>query len=69
MTHNIKLAKKCDRFVNLFDGQIKKLKMNFSNFLKFLTKEFNKNKSKILKVFFTIFISLLIFSSVTILKK
>ena len=23
VTHNIKLAKKCDRFVNLFDGQIK----------------------------------------------
>ena len=34
----------------------------------FIIKELNKNKSKISKVFFTIFISLLIFSSVTILK-
>ena len=42
--------------------------MYTSNFLEFLIKELNKNKSKILKVFFTIFISLLIFSSVTILK-
>ncbi len=36
--------------------------------IKFLLEELNKNKSKITKVFFTIFISLLIFSSVTILK-
>tara|TARA_Y100000022_G_scaffold123225_2_gene106734 strand:+ start:1461 stop:3938 length:2478 start_codon:yes stop_codon:yes gene_type:complete len=37
-------------------------------FFKFLIKDLNKNKSKISKVFFTIFISLLIFSSVSILK-
>ena len=36
--------------------------------IQFIIKELNKNKSKIIKVFFTIFISLLIFSSVTILK-
>ena len=36
--------------------------------IQFLIKELNKNKSKISKVFFTIFISLLIFSSVLILK-
>ncbi len=40
--------------------------MIFSKY--FYLKELNKNKSKIIKVFFTIFISLLIFSSVTILK-
>ena len=42
--------------------------MYFSKNFQFLIKELNKNKSKISKVFFTIFISLLIFSSVTILK-
>ena len=42
--------------------------MHLSKNIKFLIKELNKNKSKITKVFFTIFISLLIFSSVTILK-
>ena len=42
--------------------------MNFSEFFQFFTKELNKNKSKIIKVFFSIFISLLIFSSVSILK-
>ena len=34
----------------------------------FLLKKLNKNKSQITKVFFTIFISLLIFSSTIILK-
>ena len=42
--------------------------MYLSKNIQFLIKELNKNKSKITKVFFTIFISLLIFSSVTILK-
>ena len=42
--------------------------MNFKKNLLFFTKELNKNKSKITKVFFTIFISLLIFSTVTIFK-
>ena len=42
--------------------------MYLHNNFHFLLKELNKNKSKISKVFFTIFISLLIFSSVTILK-
>ncbi len=42
--------------------------MTFSKYLHFFIKELNKNKSKITKVFFTIFISLVIFSSVTILK-
>ena len=42
--------------------------MYLSKNIKFLITELNKNKSKITKVFFTIFISLLIFSSVTILK-
>ena len=42
--------------------------MNFSKYLQFFIRELNKNKSKITKVFFTIFISLLIFSSVTILN-
>ena len=42
--------------------------MHSSNFLEFLIKELSRNKSKISKVFFTIFISLLIFSSVTVLK-
>ncbi len=42
--------------------------MNFPKNFQFLIKEFNKNKLKISKVFFTIFISSLIFSSVTILK-
>ena len=42
--------------------------MIFSKYLHFFVKELNKNTSKITKVFFTIFISLLIFSSVTILK-
>ena len=37
-------------------------------YFQFLIRELKKNKSKISKVFFTIFISLLIFSSVTILK-
>ena len=42
--------------------------MTFSKNFHFFFKELNKNKSKITKVFFTIFISLLIFSSVIILK-
>ena len=42
--------------------------MTFSKYFQFLIKELNKNISNILKVFFTIFISLLIFSSVTVLK-
>ena len=42
--------------------------MYLSNYIQFLIKELNKNKSKISKVFFTIFLSLLIFSSVIILK-
>ena len=42
--------------------------MYFSKYLQFFYKELNKNKSKISKVFFSIFISLLIFSSITILK-
>ena len=42
--------------------------MYFPKNFQFLIKEFYKNKEKISKVFFTIFISLLIFSSVTILK-
>ena len=42
--------------------------MHLHNNFHFLLKELNKNKSKISKVFFTIFISLLIFSSITILK-
>tara|TARA_B100001057_G_scaffold323725_2_gene323937 strand:- start:612 stop:3119 length:2508 start_codon:yes stop_codon:yes gene_type:complete len=44
------------------------LKMTLQKNLQFFIKELSKNKSKITKVFFTIFISLLIFSSVTILK-
>ena len=42
--------------------------MTFSKYFQFLIKELNKNISNILKVFFTIFISLLILSSVTVLK-
>ena len=42
--------------------------MTFSQNLIFLIRDLNKNKSKITQVFFTIFISLLVFSSVTILK-
>jgi putative ABC transport system permease protein len=42
--------------------------MTFSKYLQFFLRELNRNKSKVIKVFFTIFISLLIFSSVTILK-
>ena len=42
--------------------------MTFSKYFPFLFKELNKNKSKASKVFFTIFVSLLIFSSVIILK-
>ena len=42
--------------------------MYLPNYLQFFIKELNKNKSKISKVFFTIFLSLLIFSSVIILK-
>ena len=42
--------------------------MYFTKNFQFLLKELYKNKAKISKVFFTIFISLLIFSSVTILK-
>ncbi len=42
--------------------------MLFTKYLQFLIKELNKNKSKISKVFFSIFISLLIFSTITILK-
>ena len=58
----------CDRVINLLDGQDQKLNMYLSKYLKFFTKELNINKSKISKVFFTIFVSLLIFSSTTILK-
>ena len=68
VTHNINLAKMCDRVINLFDGQSKKLNMYLSKYLEFFIKEPNINKLKISKVFFTIFISLLIFSSITILK-
>ena len=42
--------------------------MNLSKYFNFFMKELNKNKSKIVKVFFSIFMSLLIFSSVIILK-
>ena len=42
--------------------------MTFLKNFQFLVKELNKNKSQITKVFFTIFISLLIFSSTIILK-
>ena len=42
--------------------------MALSKYLQFFLIELNKNKTKIIQVFFTIFISLLIFSSVTILK-
>ncbi len=42
--------------------------MSLPEYLQFFIKELNKNKFNITKVFFTIFISLLIFSSVTILK-
>ena len=42
--------------------------MSNTRYLQLLIKELNKNKSKIYKVFFSIFISLLIFSSITILK-
>ena len=42
--------------------------MTFSQYSKFFLKELIKNKLSILKVFFTIFISLFIFSSVIILK-
>ncbi len=42
--------------------------MYFLKNFQFLINDLNKNKSKISKVFFTIFISLLIFSSVIILK-
>jgi predicted lysophospholipase L1 biosynthesis ABC-type transport system permease subunit len=45
-----------------------RLKMTLQKNLQFFIKELSKNKSKITKVFFTIFISLLIFSSVTILR-
>ena len=46
----------------------KSLKMTSPKYFQFFIKEFSKNKSKITRVFFTIFISLLIFSSVTILN-
>ena len=42
--------------------------MYFPKYFQFLIRELNKNISKISKVFFTIFISLLIFSSIIILK-
>ena len=42
--------------------------MTFSTYFHFFVRELDKNKSQITKVLFTIFISLLIFSSVTILK-
>ncbi len=42
--------------------------MNFPKYFQFFIKELNKNRSKITKVFFTIFVSLLIFSSVVILE-
>ena len=42
--------------------------MNLLKYFNFFIKELNKNKSKIVKVFFSIFMSLLIFSSVIILK-
>ena len=46
----------------------KSLKMTSPKYFQFFIRELNKNKSKITRVFFTIFISLLIFSSVTILN-
>ncbi len=46
----------------------KSLKMASPKYFQFFIKELSKNKSKITRVFFTIFISLLIFSSVTILN-
>ena len=42
--------------------------MTFYRYIQLFVKELNKNKSAITRVFFTIFISLFIFSSVTILK-
>ena len=42
--------------------------MTNTKYFLFFIKELNKNKSKIAKVFFTIFLSLLIFSTVTIFK-
>ena len=42
--------------------------MTKTKYFLFFIKELNKNKSKIAKVFFTIFLSLLIFSTVTIFK-
>lgn len=42
--------------------------MNLKQYFQFFIKELNKNKLRIAKVFFTIFVSLLIFSSVIILK-
>ena len=42
--------------------------MTNTKYFLFFIKELNKNKSKITKVFFTIFLSLLIFSTVTIFK-
>ena len=42
--------------------------MTYSKYFQFFIKELNKNKSKASKVFFSIFVSLLIFSSVIILK-
>ncbi len=42
--------------------------MTYSKYLQFFIRELNRNKSTITKVFFTIFISLLILSSIIILK-
>ena len=42
--------------------------MTNTKYFLFFIKELNKNKSKITKVFFTIFLSLLIFSTETIFK-
>ena len=42
--------------------------MTSTKYFLFFIKELNKNKSKITKVFFTVFLSLLIFSTVTIFK-
>ncbi len=42
--------------------------MTYKKYFLFFVKELNKNKSEISKVFFTIFVSLLIFSTVTIFK-
>ena len=51
VTHNINLAKKCDRIIKLIDGHVRKKKMTYQTYIKFCLKELNKNLSKIMKVF------------------